>query len=148
MINNTQYVSPSFTLPGARAHTRTQTHTHSPLPAGRAMQRPTYPISLFLSPPVGGNNSGLTQPFPCEHKRPYHRHRQSPHLFCDGNVLRCSEKQFRVTSRNGKGMKDSESACNLQKWTQVGITTPYFSTQLDPFLCPLPNFGLFHDEAM
>jgi len=70
MVNNAQYVSHSFTLPGARTHAHAL--IHSPLPAGRAMQRPTYPISLFLSPQWGGggNNSALTQPFPCEHKRP------------------------------------------------------------------------------
>ena len=58
MINNTQYVSHSFTFPGARMHAHALTHT--PLPAGRAMQRPTYPISIFLSPQWGG---GIIQPW-------------------------------------------------------------------------------------
>jgi len=116
MINSTQYASHSFTFAGARTHMHTHTHTQPTTSLSR--NAATYlPNFTLPKPPVGGNNSALTQPFPCEHKRPYHRDSQSPHLFCKGNVLSCSEKQFRVTWRNGKGMKESEiwHACNLQK---------------------------------
>ena len=84
MVNNAQYVSHSFTLPGARTHAHAL--IHSPLPAGRAMQRPTYPISLFLSPQWG--EGGIIQPW-----RNHFRVSTRDHNTGTDKVLICSAKE-------------------------------------------------------
>jgi len=63
-------------LSEARARERTRTHTQPTTSRSRnaATYLPNFPLP---KPPVwgGGDNSALTQPFPCEHKRPHHMHK-------------------------------------------------------------------------
>jgi hypothetical protein len=128
-----------------RAHARTHTHPTTSRSRNAATYLPNFTLSKS---PVGGNNSALTQPFPCEHKRPYHRDRQRSHLFSKGNALR--ETFFGWLGETAKARKILKNGMFVTCRNELRLALlPLISVRsLTSFYAPQPpNFGFFYDAA-